>query len=271
MRTVHRIGFRPTPEQRRKLRFLGVQADGSAGMALPGERNPLVAFDVAEDHPNWEVLRGLFRAWDVFDHARTEFDPEELDGARWLQVGAWHHGYPQPHEDELGYLEATYDLSDWCERCGIGAKQRAPFQMKREPRWGRRAMMQLTWVYGELFVKPELWRRVFEPSGVGCRPVTNRRGVELSSVVQLVVQEEVGVETSGLSPEFCPACDRVKYRPGFLGYFPALLDEPATAMVRTTAWFGAGGQADRYLLASREIVRLLGAEKVRGASLWPAR
>jgi hypothetical protein len=267
MKVVHRIGFRATGMQRRALEALGVKLPSA--VSLPGGGEPLLTFDVDEDHPNWSLLSALFDGWDVFNMVRTEFTKKELESARWLEVGAWHHGYPQPHDDELGYLQATYDLTDWCESCGIGMKQKAPFQMKREPKWGRNAIMQLTWVYDELFVTPDTWIHVFKPAGVGCRPVLNTKGVELKTVVQLVVETRVGIVTNGLAFERCERCGRTKYLPVTRGPFPALRDVPTASLVRTSEYFGSGGQADQRVLMSQDVARALNAAGVRGAVLKP--
>lgn len=200
---------------------------------------------------------------------RTEFSKKELDSARWLAIDAWQHGYPQPEGGEFGYLQTTYDPTDWCENCGIGKKQKAPFKMRREPKWGRNALMQLIWVYDELFVTPEGWAHVFKPAGMACRPVLNTKGVELKTVVQLVVEETVGICTDGLESERCPRCHRVKYRYVTRGPFPPLRDVPVASMVRTAEYFGSGGQADQCLLVSGEIARALAAANLRGASLTP--
>ena len=113
--------------------MLGVNLPAS--MVLPGGGDPLVAFDVDEDHRHWALLQGLFERWRVSDIVHTEFSKEEIGAARWLNLlPDWHYAYPQPNNDEFGYREATYDLTNYCQQCGIGMKQRAPFQMKGEPR-----------------------------------------------------------------------------------------------------------------------------------------
>lgn len=268
MRFVHRIGFRPNPSQRREVEALGVEIP--AGTSLPGESAPLVAFDLAEDHANWPRLRSLFDRWRVFDSLTTEFTKDEIEAAHWLDlVPDWHHGYPQPNELDFGYLRATYDRTDWCEACGIGLRQSAPFQMKREPKWGRRGILQLNWVFDEFFVTPSVWSEVFEPRGIACRPVTNTKGVELTTVVQLVVEEEVGIVTDALTPERCATCGRVKYRPHTRGFFPALTSTPTRAIAKTKEYFGSGAAADRRVLVTQELRRALVAAKVRGASFWP--
>jgi len=266
MRVVHRIGLRANSAQRRQLEELAVRLP--KGITLPGGGDPLLAFDVDEGHPNWEALSSLFQAWHVSDVTRTEFSNKEVDAAPWLEISAWHHGYPQPEED-FGYREVTYDLSDWCETCGIGMKQRAPFRMKAEPKWGRNAMLQLIWVYGELFVTPDAWRQIFKPNQVGFRTVLNSRGAELKTVMQLVVEPTVNIITDGLASERCRVCNRTKYQPVTRGPFPPLRQLPVSAMVRTAEYFGSGGQADQRLLLSRPLVQALTEHGLRGASLRP--
>lgn len=48
MKFVHRIGVRASKAQRKELEMLGLNIP--AGISLPGGGDPLVAFDVDEDH-----------------------------------------------------------------------------------------------------------------------------------------------------------------------------------------------------------------------------
>jgi hypothetical protein len=268
MRFVHRITLRMTASQRRELEALGLKLP--AGIALPGGGNPFVAFEVGEDHPNWPTLRVLFQQWDAGDFISTKFSKKELSEARWLVlVPDWHHGYPQPDEETFGYLMATYDLTDFCKECGVGLRQRAPFQMKAEPKWGRKGILQLNWVFDEYFVTPEVWRTVLKPLGIGCRSVMNTQGAELHTVVQLVVEEEVGIMTDGLAGEECSSCGRMKYLPVTRGPFPSLKNEPSRAMVKTREHFGSGAAADKQVLVSQALARTLTTASVRGASVKP--
>jgi hypothetical protein len=268
MKVVHRVGLRATASQRRELEDLGAKLP--AGVVLPGGGDPLLAFDIDESHPNWPTLSTLFRRWNVSDVLRTEFSKKEIETASWLDLVAdWHHGYPQPDEDVFGYRQATYDLTDWCEECGVGMKQRAPFQMKGEPKWGKNVILQLNWVFDEFFVTPEIWSSIFKPFRIGCRPVTSTKGVELRTVVQLVIEEEVGIVTEGLSSKRCGKCGVVKYLPVTRGPFPALKEKPSQAVAKTREYFGSGGRAHKHVLVSQELARALARERVRGASLTP--
>ncbi len=268
MKFLHRIGLRASPAQRRELEALDLKVP--AGIVLPGGGDPLLAFDVDEDHPNWEALATRFQKWNASDLLRTEFSKKELGAAEWLQlVSDWHHGYPQPDDGRFGYRNVTYDLTDWCEQCGVGMKQKAPFQMEGEPRWGKNDILQLNWVFDEYFVTPETWSSVFRPHGIGCRPVTDTNGVELKTVVQVVIEEDVGIVTGTLPSERCAKCGWLKYLPVTRGPFPPLTGKPSHAMVRTREYFGSGGVAYKPVLISQEIARSLTAAKVRGASVKP--
>lgn len=141
--------------------------------------------------------------------------------------------------------------------------------MKGEPKWGRNGLLQLTWVYDELFVTPEIWSGVFEPAGVACRPVLSSKGVELKTVVQLVIEEAVGVATEGLMFVRCEHCGRTKYLPPTRGAFPGLREVPTAAMAWTAEHFGSGGQGDRRILVRHDLARSLTTAGARGQVLRP--
>lgn len=271
MKIIHRIGLRATSSQRRELERLGLSLP--PGLAIPGGGDPLLAFDVTEDHPAWSELKALLCEWGESEGVvRTEFTKSELAKAAWLELTpAWHHGFPQPNQDVFGYRGATYDLSGWCEHCGVGLRQKAPFQMTGEPKWGRNSILQLNWVFDEFFVTPDLWASVFRPAGVAFMPVLDPGGAELRTVVQLVVEEGVEVETNGLVSRLCSWCGRIKFEPVPRGEFPALRAKPAAPIAKTSDYFGSGFQADRRVLISQNLAKILLDMRVRGLSLRPVR
>lgn len=268
MRVVHRVSINATPEIRREL--ASMQSFVGKGDPVASD---LVTFEIEEAHESWPAVREWIARRKALDVVSTRFSREEIESARWLEPEIeWHHGYPQPRELDFGYREATYDLTEYCERCGIGLKQKAPFQMKGEPKWGKRNILQLNWIFDEYFVTPEVWKAVFKPNGIDCRSVVDRKGAELKTVVQLIAQEEVGILTEGLftEEEACSRCGRTKYLPVTRGPFPALTSEPSSAMVKTREYFGSGASAQQGVLISQAVARSLMANNVRGASLRPA-
>jgi len=267
MRIVHRIGLHSTYAQRKELEAFGIKIK-VANLAANG--SALLAFDVDEDHSRWSELVQLFRSWSVSDTVRTEFTRSEIEQANWLNLlPNWHHGYPQP-EAGSAYRAATYDLTDYCEACGSGLKQKAPFMVKSEPKWRLNGILQLTWIFDEYFVKPEVWEHIFKPRGIECRTVFDTSGNELTTIVQLVLDIESTVMTEGLQFAKCEICGRHKYTPFARGYFPAFATEPTSAHVmKTTQYFGSGHSAYKQILISNELSQCLRENKVLGASVRP--
>jgi hypothetical protein len=257
MRIVHRIAINATDADQDHLNKLGI----SVGSGF-------VSFEMEESDDRWPHLAQWCQMRQAVDDIRTEFSPSELAAAEWLALIAdWHHGYPQPRDEEFGYLDASYDLKGFCEACGTGLKQKAAFQMKGEPKWGRRNIMQLNWIFDEYFTTPELWRAAFAPHQIPCRPVRNTGGADLTTVVQLVVEAEATIETEGLSAQPCGICGCIKYSPVARGYFPRLKMVPSSGVAKTSVYFGSGASADRVVLVSQRIRRELVSAGARGVSM----
>ena len=186
-----------TTSQRTLLESLGVRLN--VGAVPPWGGDPDAWFDLVEgESPEVEAV---LQQWGFSGSATwTEFTEQEIHAARRCNLrSTWQHGYPQPDELNFGYWQTTYDLSDHCSACGIGMRQKAPFQMKGEPKWGRRAILQLHWVLDEYFVTPELWAGVFEPLGVPCRPVTNTKGEFPAELIRRLAKAGVQLNVTALT------------------------------------------------------------------------
>lgn len=259
MRIVHLISINANSSDREYLTRFGIHVEEG-----------FTSFEVDENHRHWSDISEWVKQRRASDSVRTEFDKKELTDADWLVlVPDWHHGYPQPDENNFGYQRVTYDRTLFCEQCGVGLRQVRPFQMKREPKWGRNNILQMNWVFDEYFVTPEIWEKVFKPKGILMRSVTDLKGVELKTVVQLVVTACVGVTTKGLIIEVCERCNRIKYLPVTRGALPPIENLPSVEMVRSREYFGSGASAYNYVLVSRTLARCLIDAKIRGVSLKP--
>lgn len=232
--------------------------------------------DIADDHPQFEQLIEKLLQWGklVPGRAYLDFDREEVDGAQYLLLNMMEHGYPQPSGD-FGYLKITYDLSDYCEECGIGRRQKASFRLAGEPKC-RAEIFTVLWEHDPVFVRPRVWEAVFAPRGFRCLPVLNRRGQELQSVVQVVIEEEVGLDTTGLYGRQCWECGRVKFmeRPEREGRFPqvrlpVLVEKPVSGLAYTREWFGWGHGAWKLVVVSQELYRAMKEAKVDGVGGSP--
>jgi len=261
MQFIHRISTSSSPEARAELLAMGIVVNAS-GL--------LISFDLDESNESWPQVQRWIAARRAVDIVRTKFSKQEIAGARWLQlVPDWHRGYPQPKPNDFGYRDVTYDTSEYCPQCGIGLRQKAPFQMKPEPKWGRNGILQLNWIFDEYFVTPTVWTGVFKPLGIGCRHVQSTRGLELKTVVQVVVEQEIDIVTKGLPMERCSKCRWVKYTPVTRGPFPALVSEPVGQIAKTRQYFGSGASAFKGFIVSQKLALTLAAKNVRGASVTP--
>ena len=131
MKINHRIALRHDEPFWREIDRLGLDYER-------GDPNNVLHFaisvlNVTEDQPEWPEVERLIAQYGVATQSvSTRFTKAELDTAEWLELSALgHHGYPQPEED-LGYHDATYDVSDYCPICGIGGVQNAPFRLRAE-------------------------------------------------------------------------------------------------------------------------------------------
>jgi hypothetical protein len=214
----------------------------------------------------WRARKG----WHDEPLAETKFTATELATAKWLELSSeWVSGYPQPDSDSFGYLKVTYDDSGSCARCGIGLRQVAPFRMRGEPKWGSRGLLHLNWVFDALFTTPQIWNDVFRPAGIESMVVHDSGGQPLKTVVQLVIEETVELDMTGMHPSICDSCGVAKYQPVTRGFFPPLVGEPTHSMSKLHQWFGSGGQAFQALLMSNEVSRALSDAKVKGVRRVP--
>jgi hypothetical protein len=258
MKITHRVNLRASNEQICHLKHLGMHVERvGAG---------LVVFLVHEGSSAWPAVAALIDQWKANDLVTTEFSKRELGEARCLIVTAWHHGYPQPEDD---FRSVTYDDSDYCLACGIGGKQRGPFRMLREPKWGAKHLLQLNWVLDELFTTPETWEAVFRPFGIESIPVINHKsGTTLRSVVQLDIR---ALATSKISPDAfvadsCATCNRGKLQPIARGLFPHVEIPKTLHLAKTREYFGSGASAWRAMIISSALYESIRARGSKGAS-----
>ena len=236
---------------------------------------------VAEHHPVWPEVRHLAEEYDGMLIHHTEFSKPECEEAPLLQMdGKWQHQYPQPEHafySDGGYMTYTYDLSAFCTSCGTGARQEAPFRMLREPRWGTRHVFTLFWEDDKFFVRPEVWKAVFNPSGVDCIAVLRHStGKELETVVQLdipILDHEVLVLDEGHQRERCEKCGRTKLADVRRGPMPPVSSVPGGLHAfRTKEYFGAdrGLEAPHLVLTSPELYAEIERCNLKGARFIPA-
>lgn len=262
MRVVHHVAKAAEPGVVEELVRLGVGVDGSGS---------IVAFDISEDDPRWPAVARWITQRNALSLETTHFTEPEIAAAEVVALTAdWHHGYPQPERD-FEYLRVTYDPGEICMECGGGRQQVAPFRLNRQPRWGRRHLLQLNWVFDELFVQPDVYHDVFKPLGIQMWPVLNSRGDrELDAIVQLKTSHTVPLDAHSLSPRTpCGVCDRPRFVSHTRGHLPSLIEPMPGAMAKTTQAFGSDGSTYHQVLVTATVWKAIASQGLRGVTPWP--
>lgn len=270
MRIQHRITFGCESKVEDRLDALGVVFE-----KMPLSTHYVIRVDISESHPRWQEIAALVQEKDALDIYQTLFSRQEILQAEWSFLELlFHHGYPQP-EDTWEWKAIVYE--DYCLKCGIGYRQKAPFHLKKEPRLGKKDFLSLHWTH-TVFCTPKVLDRLQLAGIQGYEvwpAVLHRTGQSATEVSQLVFPRVANpglADSDKISPETCPVCGLTKY--GFCKrgqlhiHRESLL--PDTDVQLTHEWFGSGAYGGfREILVSKRLAKLILDEKWRGVALKP--
>lgn len=218
-----------------------------------------------------------------------------MNASQWFSLSTGHFGYPQP-EDDFGYLNQTYDMTNACPTCHIGLKQTNEFRFKSEPRAKHSFFIGLNWVFDQIFVRPPV-EEIFTKEGVTgisfSTPVINRTGRPMDTIKQLHVNTVItaALPLDRYEFEICeypksessikflsamgsrllkgPFCGQKKYH--YLPYRKFILKSNSLNnlpdFVRISEWFGSGGNAAQPIFVSQKVYEVIKKYKWRGAFL----
>ena len=262
MKNKHVISFDKNPIVYQRLRELGFSVE-----------EYFLCIHIYEHDKRWQEIQALSVDYSHTDKCYSSFSQTECRSASWLEVSpCWHWEYPQP-EDNFGYIEATYDLSDYCWQCAIGAIQKNPFRFKSEPKWGTKNILQLNWVFDEYFVRPEIWEAIFKPFMIDYYPVIHHRtGRTLQTVVQLKVTNifPIPLHMERYRYQICPICQRIKYYPISCGFMPGMIDRyDALSVGKCQEYFGSGGIAFHLFYISNALYMKAIENNIKGVEFKP--
>jgi len=268
---VHRIVRVFSAEEAEEVHRIGVPIHwidvGPLGHLVQSNGQRHGRIEIRESDSRWPRLNEWLGGKSGLHTVGTEFTKREVESAEWLVLSTASHGYPQP---EAGYLTETYEGA--CVGCGWRGRQLRPLRLKGEPKWGRRSLFSLNWLPDELLVRPSVWSELFAPVGVASLPVTDKKGRELSTVVQLAsTVPDVDLVGDACMGETCDACGRWKHLPHSRGFFPPPSPAPMAALARSLRCFGSGGMCFRAILVSQGLARRILAARLRECQFWPVR
>ena len=201
-------------------------------------------------------LKKVLNEWGINGIKYPLFTKKELkESLLSAKNGSHEHGYPMPDIDG-SYLELTYDLSNYCESCGIGKKQKDAFRLKNVPKEGKKRLFGLIgWCgFDEYFVDKELYNEVFKPLGIKSREVLKyKKEVPFDTHVQLVLEEtEEVLDLKDNLIESCDKCGRWKYQPMPQGFYPRYKNIIAP-IFKSKDWFGTGAEARKRIFITQEL------------------
>jgi hypothetical protein len=210
------------------------------------------------EQKKYEKIKNILKKWHVQEPSvGTIYDKKEIDRANWLMLeGVWINGYPQP-EDYKKFISQTYDLSDFCNVCGIGAVQKNPFQLRVQPKWNKNLIFNINWVFDELFVKKDIYETIFHPLGIDFWPVLNVKKLEvITDTVQLKLPNSpIPLMLDSQKHFICKACRRKKFSPQIAGYFPKLKSHPnELSLFKSQEYFGFDSSAFKRIIISNDLL-----------------
>lgn len=206
-------------------------------------------------------IEDLLRRDNIYYRTQAIFTDEEYKNAEYGVKTAMHTcGYPKPDHD-FGYMNLTYDLTNYCDKCGCGAVQKDAFRISKI---AKHKMFVLGWVFDELFVHKDVYETIFKPLGIECREVRRYwQEYIIDSIVQLVLPETVEPLSfpKAFEAEVCPQCHIPKYTPHIVDFYP-LHKNPIAPIYKGAEYFGSGYEARKKIYVSAELRDILIKNKI---------
>lgn len=270
MRINHRIVFEVTESLQHEFDSLGFK------LKL-GQQ----ALEVFEDDERWFSVCEIVDRIESFHTFGAKFSKDEIDSASFLYMDFPESLYPKP-EKNYEFLRITYDDNCACpggdltrfpggiiNGCGQGYNQIAPFRVGKLPKLERLPVFGFHWIFDVVLVRRDTYEQIFQPLGIEHWPVlTNRTSEAIDSIVQLKIDNEVDVDTSGLEYRDCQYCGRRKYMINRLRFYPA--PEPIDSPIFLSKQrFGAGLHAFRLIYVSNELYRIIKQANLKSVSFLP--
>lgn len=195
MRVCSYVMFTMDIEEARAIfEMIGHRKHHKADRTNPDSNLRFQAIGLFTDSEEYRTLIGELKRRGIKYEERftNKFSREELETAEFLWMISGHAwGYPQP-EVPPGYRQVCFDLSTACSVCGNGARQKAPFMLKKAPP-NRREWWMLNWEF-EYMLTDRVASLICERGFTGCEfwPLLHYRTKrEISGWKQLFITHQL--------------------------------------------------------------------------------
>lgn len=200
------------------------------------------------------------------EYIQFEYSKEEILGSEYCVIRNYHYcGYPE-HLNDI-----TCEWQDNCTSCHYNAVQIDDYRVSKVAKhklWGFFA-----WVFEVLFASVDLYQEVFEPLGIGCRPLRTKGGKIIDGVVQLVIPV-IDEDMVFLNYNYreCPECGKRKYVGAPINPFYPLHKHPLPHIYLSKERFGDGWFSDREIYISTELaLKLIKMKELKYEWLIPCK
>lgn len=222
-------------------------------------------FDIEEGEV-YQKIKATLESWGTTSSVGTFYTESEIDTSFTLVYdGTWSNGYPQP-ESGFGYIGTTYKKEAWCKSCGIGLVQQEPFRLKKEPVWSNKKLLDLNWIFDEIFVKKEVYESIFKDFSIGCNEVLLfKKETTIQNTVQLEIPTtNVEFNLQNQPYQICNVCGIKKYSPQLKGFFPKLSKQIiGIHCFKSLEYFGSGASAHKKVFMSQELRQAMLKQKIK--------
>ena len=200
------------------------------------------------------------------EYIQFEYSKEEILASEYCVIRNYHYcGYPE-HLNDI-----TCEWQDNCTSCHYNAVQIDDYRVSKVAKhklWGFFA-----WVFEVLFASVDLYQEVFEPLGIGCRPLRPKGGQLIDGVVQLVIPV-IDEDMVFLNHNYqeCPECGKRKYVGAPINPFYPLHKHPLPHIYLSKERFGDGWFSDREIYISTELaLKLIKMKELKYEWLIPCK
>lgn len=249
----------------------------------------LLEFYLYEDDPNFNRLTKEINNFLQPDVIGTEYEKSDFKKANWFFATTGEYQYPQP-DDDFGYLNATFNLDNYCNCCGIGKIQNAPYRLKTAPKQLNNQFWGLHWEFDAIFVRQET-KNILERENIkGIRfsnPVLHKKNTPIEGFYQLHIEKVLanGFDNYNTKKITCkinneencnkdPAldyCGRIKYHHPMIGgyLFDTDIFNPEFDIVESAEYFGSGTGAGKLQIVSKRFKEIVEKNKLKGLMFTP--
>jgi hypothetical protein len=239
-----------------------------------------IEFIVSENDELFRLSQSLIPKYKVSEQIRVHFDQQDFETSEWFYIMAGEYQYPMGENVDLDYTEVTYDLSNYCDKCGMGKTQNNPFRLKRDFKQRTNQFLGLHYVFGTIFVRPPAKEILNKEGFIGIdyvHPLFVGSKEPIKTVYQMKVDTTLppglvqAWHNGGKGYAECPFCQSKKslYPQRDAIRFNKSIFSNSPDIVQSHEHFGSGSSANRLTLVSKRFYNIVEKYKLKGLTFTP--